>query len=162
MEHSCSRRWVFDVDRRRRRRMSMPTNWATKVALGWVATDVRLLCIASLKRLLGDPSPGGRFFERLSKKGANYDMFSVNSGDPKMKWQHQPTYHNIMIIIKSSFTPFNRKLARFSVDRIAMKLDTLVVALSWRRWIFNRLKLHEKQASSQPVDGQQQQQQQQQ
>ncbi|KAL1230415.1 Imidazolonepropionase [Trichinella spiralis] len=80
MEHSCSRRWVFDADRRRRRRVSMPTNWATKVALGWVATDVRLLCIASLKRLLGDPSSGGGFFERLSKKGANYDMFSVNSG----------------------------------------------------------------------------------
>ncbi|KAL1237086.1 UPF0098 protein YbhB [Trichinella pseudospiralis] len=54
-------------------------NWATKVALGWVATDVRLLCIATLKRLLGDPSSGGGFFERLSKKGANYDMFSVNS-----------------------------------------------------------------------------------
>ncbi|KRZ75750.1 hypothetical protein T10_11130 [Trichinella papuae] len=52
-------------------------NWATKVALGWVATDVRLLCIASLKRLLGDPSSGGGFFERLSKKGANYDINKI-------------------------------------------------------------------------------------
>ncbi|KRY68904.1 hypothetical protein T4A_988 [Trichinella pseudospiralis] len=115
-------------------------NWATKVALGWVATDVRLLCIATLKRLLGDPSSGGGFFERLSKKGANYDMFSVNS--------------SLICSVYGRSSPWVGGVGFSNV------LTRICVILVFQYFHMCCLKLHEKHANSQPVGGQQQQQQQ--